>query len=474
MSFVDAIVFHARTIPEKPAIILGDRVVTYRMLIQAMVSVENRLSTTSMRRGDLAAILVHNPIRHFILVCALYRFGIASVSVSRIENLTEGDLKVAAVLTDHQLADSWAGHSILVDDSWFPSRPADMDVPARPGFAGKDQVCRIRYSTGTTGGRKAIGFTATDLEWDIATRMTMFANVGWSRMLCLSHFLYNGFSYALLALASGNTLVFAGEADDALRVIDLYAVDLMIASPQHLRELLAAQREAPTALPSLKLISVGGAAVEETLRVAAQAHLCKNILSVYSATECGPIAIGSVERMREFGNATGFVTPWAKVEIVSDDGNVLPPGEEGTLRIRTDRHARVLGAPSGGGAADPWFRPGDRGKLLPSGALIVTGRTTEFIDIAGIKIPPERIEEILLRRSDLRDAAAVGLDNSAGTSELWVVVVPRGKVDPREIADYLAAQTPPLVADQVKIVDVIPRGETGKILRRTLRDQLRL
>jgi acyl-coenzyme A synthetase/AMP-(fatty) acid ligase len=473
MSFIDTILFHGRTIPERPAIILADRVVTYGMLTQGILSVEKRLLSTSLRRGDLAAIRIENPIRHFTMVFALFRLGIVSVSVTRPENLADGGLEVAAVLTDRPLAGDWAPRSLLVDDGWYPTGPTALEPPARPAFAG-DAICRVRYSTGTTGGRKAIGFTAADLEWAIATRMTMFANVGWGRMLCLSHFLYNGFSYALLALASGNTLLFADTADEALRLIDLYAVDLIVASPQHLRDTLAAQREMPTTLPSLKLISVGGAAMEENLRAAAQTRLCKNILSVYSATESGPIAIGLVERLREFGNATGFVTPWAEVEIVGDDGAALPFGEEGTVRVRAERPARVLGTKGGNGAGDPWFLPGDRGKLLPNGALVVTGRITEFIDVAGTKMPPERIEELLLRRPDLRDAAAIEIPGAGGAMQLWVVVTPKGpSVDPDEIAAYLAAQDPPLIAHRVKIADAVPRGETGKILRRTLRDQLK-
>ncbi|HEY7992458.1 MAG TPA: class I adenylate-forming enzyme family protein [Stellaceae bacterium] len=470
MSFVDTIMFHARAMPEKPAIVLGDRVLTYGMLAQGIVSVENRILTTSLKRGDVAAVVMDNPTRHFIVVFALYRLGITSVSISRMDNMAGSGLKIAAVLGDRP--DAGEGlPTMVVDDGWFPSRPGGTDAPARRGFAGTDQIARIRFSTGTTGGRKAIGFTAADLEWDIATRMTMFAHVGWQRMLCLSHFLYNGFSYALMTLTSGNTLLFAGDAADALRMIDLYGAELLIASPQHLREMLGLQREMPTTLPTLKLISVGGATMELPLRDAIQAMLCKSLLSVYSATECGPIAIGLVERLRQYGNATGFVTPWATVEVVGDDDTVLPPGEEGILRIRTDRHAKVLNAPAANGAADPWFRPGDRGKLLPNGVLIVTGRTTEMIETAGGKIPPEQIEDLLMRRPDVKDAAAIGVERN-GVQELWVVIVPRGDVDPKAIAAYLATQQPPLMTHQIRLADALPRGETGKILRRTLRDML--
>jgi acyl-coenzyme A synthetase/AMP-(fatty) acid ligase len=465
MSFVDNIIFHARMTPERPAIILSDRAVTYHMLVQGMLAVENRLAMTALKRGDVAAIMIENPIRHFTVLCALYRIGISSVSVSR-ESLAEGGLKIAVVLSDRPVP---AG--VLVDDSWFPSRPTNADAPLRPAFAA-DQICRIRYSTGTTGGRKAIGFTPGDLEWDVAVRMTMFAGTGWQRMLCLSNYHYNGFSYALLALVAGNTLLFADAPGEALRIIDLYAVDVVVASPQHLREMITAQREMSTSLPSLKLISVGGASMEEALRIAAQARLCKTILSVYSATESGPIAIGTVERMREFGNATGFVTPWAKVEVLGEDGTVLPSGEEGTLRVRPQRQARVLTDAAANAAGDTWFLPGDRGKLLPNGVLIVTARTSDMIDIGGTKVAPERIEELLLRRSDISDAAAVGVEADGG-QQLWVAVVPRGPgLDPRDVAAYLKAQNPAFVAHQVKIVDRIPRGESGKVRRRQLRDDL--
>ena len=103
---------------------------------------------------------------------------------------------------------------------------------------------------------------------------------------------------------------------------------------------------------------------------------------------------GSVDGGR---GATGYVAPWAELEIVDHNDRPVPAGSEGIVRIR----ATCQGAPYPPERAaentsfrDGWFYPGDLGRYETDGLLVLTGRTSEVINVGGLKLAPEVIEEI--------------------------------------------------------------------------------
>ena len=81
INFADMIFHHALSQPEKPAIVLSDRVVTYAMVAHGAMSVADRIAALNLPPHGLIAIAVDLPLRHMILATALYRLGYPSLSV---------------------------------------------------------------------------------------------------------------------------------------------------------------------------------------------------------------------------------------------------------------------------------------------------------------------------------------------------------------------------------------------------------
>ncbi len=100
MNFVDMILYYARIQPEKPAVILPDRVVTYGMMGAGIRSVATAISEASLNSGQTVAVRIESESRHLIVVSALYRLGIVSVSVPGGIDLSTTGLKVDAVISD--------------------------------------------------------------------------------------------------------------------------------------------------------------------------------------------------------------------------------------------------------------------------------------------------------------------------------------------------------------------------------------
>lgn len=205
MHFVDMIMFYGRSTPEKQAIILGDRIVSYAMLASGIRSVSSYAREMGLKRGDKVAVRVESQIRHLIVVSALYRLGIVTLSVTGDIDLSDTGVKIDAVISDRNMSMAHFGKLILLQDEWFMRDVPDTIRPE--GFADND-LARIIMSSGATA--KAIGMSARVVEDRIMTGRRTLTLAPWDRMMCLPVLTSGlGFGSALQALAYGHALVFA-------------------------------------------------------------------------------------------------------------------------------------------------------------------------------------------------------------------------------------------------------------------------
>ena len=123
MNFVDMIMYYGHSNPEKQAIILVDRVVSYRMLASGIRSVETAVIETGLDKRNIVAVRVENQIRHLILASALYRLGIVSVSVTERMDLAKAGVKVDALISDKNQPLPNLGRLIVLGDAWFQRSP---------------------------------------------------------------------------------------------------------------------------------------------------------------------------------------------------------------------------------------------------------------------------------------------------------------------------------------------------------------
>ena len=111
-------------------------------------------------------------------------------------------------------------------------------------------------------------------------------------------------------------------------------------------------------------------------------------------------------------------------------------------------------------------------RLLNNGMLVVSGRSTEVINVGGNKISPDRFENVLLQCEGVRDAAVFSVDIKSALPQVWAAIVAEPNVNMAEIMKRCFA-TPMIGAPTViRSVAAIPRNAGGKILRNQLRDEL--
>ena len=461
--------YYARSNPEKQAIILPDRIISFGMISIGIRSVEVAITEASLDSRHTVAVRIENRSRHLIVVSALYRLGIVSVSVLGKEDLSKAGVKVDAIISDLNEPLPGFGRLVLLKDDWFAKR---FDASARPvGFRDEDALARIIMSSGTTASPKAIGMSARVMEDRIVTGRRTLTLAPWDRMMCLPVLTSSlGFGSALQALVYGHSVVFAESAIDALKMVALYGVDLLVANPQHLQIMVAEHRKTPIPTPSLKLIKFGGNAMPPDLVPEVRARLCKDILCVYSSTESGPVAFGHIDRILEQPGSTGFLAPWVDVEIIGPDDQPVPRGIEGRLRVRTQWQGYDLN--EGADAAKRWMYPGDIGSLSANGMLTLVGRAADAINMEDTFISPEQIERALSGYPGLADVAVVGMPQASGQQEIWIGVMAQGQVSEQAIKDFLLKKNPRWKVARVKVLDRIRRNDMGKIVRARIREKL--
>jgi long-chain acyl-CoA synthetase len=169
-----------------------------------------------------------------------------------------------------------------------------------------------------------------------------------------------------------------------------------------------------------------------------------------------------------------IMLPNVQMRLVDGDGNEVPAGQDGEIVIRG--HNVMKGywrRPEGTAAAIPdgWFRTGDIGRVDEEGYFSVVDRKKDLIIRGGYNVYPREIEEVLYEHPAVAEAAVIGVLHPELGEEVGaaVAVKPGTTVTPDELRDYVKGQAAAYkYPRRVWFVDALPKGATGKILKREI------
>jgi acyl-coenzyme A synthetase/AMP-(fatty) acid ligase len=118
-----------------------------------------------------------------------------------------------------------------------------------------------------------------------------------------------------------------------------------------------------------------------------------------------------------------------------------------------------------------WYYTGDLGVLNERGDIFITGRKDDIINVAGLKVDPLEVEAILLTHPGISDCVVVGTRHKSCGQMVCAYVVSTSDVSSAELADYCRDHLlPHKIPRQFRTIKSIPRGQTGKVLRKYLVD----
>jgi acyl-CoA synthetase (AMP-forming)/AMP-acid ligase II len=349
--------------------------------------------------------------------------------------------------------------------------------PMQPG----DDAILV-FSSGTTGMPKAVRHTHGSI--DVATghwcaALGLGADDRFQIATPPSHIL--GLLNLLAAASAGATVRLHPrfDLDEVLRRIESDRMTLEMA----VAPIALAMANHPDLerydLSSLRYIMWGATPVTASVADEVTRRTGIRWLPAYGASELPVIAANPVGDPSAWRLDSAGLPP-AGVELRAadlDTGAVLPAGEVGEIQARSPSvMAGYLPDDANADAftADGWYRTGDVGWLEPEGWVHLTDRSKEMIKVSGFQVAPAEVEAVLHGHPGVLDCAVFGIpDERAGEVPVAAVQLdPAHPVTPAElqrvVADALATYKQ---LRHVVVVETVPRLPSGKVLRRTLRDE---
>jgi long-chain acyl-CoA synthetase len=447
----------------------------------------HHLAARGVGPRDRVAVMSTNRVEFPIAVHGISKLGAAAVLLSPAWKAAEVDHAMSLTGPVHAVADGPAvellaerlGADAVTDLDAVGVEPNDAPLLAHD--VGPDDEAILVFSSGTTGLPKAVRHTHRSIGRGTAHWVTALGLTADDRFQVAtppSHIL--GLLNLLAAAEAGTTVRLHRrfDLDEVLRRIESDRITLEMAVAPIALAIAGHPNLEALDLSSLRYIMWGATPVTASVAEVVTARTGVRWLPAYGASELPVIACNPVDRPDDWRlDSAGLPGPEVDLRVVDlDTGAVLEPGGIGEIQARSPSLMKGYLPEEANDEAfvGGWYRTGDVGFLEAEGWVHLTDRSKEMIKVKGFQVAPAEVEAVLHGHPAVVDCAVFGIEDEQ-SGEVPVAAV---QVDPeRPVSE---AELQQLVADSlatykqlghVLIVDTIPRLPSGKVLRRTLRDE---
>ena len=460
---------------------------TYRQLAAAAVRVATGLD--GVAAGDRVVLRIGNDERFLAAAAGVWCCEAAVVPMHPAAPPEEVARVVATLGATAVVADPDDPCATVVDVPVLPFGRIALDDPgaeaahyAAPVRDLGAEPALVLLTSGTTGAPKGVVLTHDSAWANVRATVSAFRSDPAPSPVAgddkppnlianpLSH--TAGVVRLIFALYVGRRIALLRKFDGraAKRLLDAHGIDNLTLNPTMLRLLLDALSPGED-LGRVRYVGSGTAPLPATLREEFEARFGVPVLQAYGQTEAfGGITVESVKDVlagRRRPGSVGRALPGVEVRIVTADGRVAAPGEQGEIRARSSSTTvGYVGGEPGASPLDPegWLRTGDLGHLDADGYLYITGRLKNTIICGGFNVIPEEVEAALVAHPRVREAAVVGLpDDKLG--EIPVAVVEADAAADEVLADVAPRLAPYKRPRQVFVVAALPKVPNGKVDR---------
>jgi long-chain acyl-CoA synthetase len=474
---------------DRPALRMGDTVVTYGMLDEATARVAGVLKARGLEPGDRVGLMLPNVPYFAGVYYGIVRAGGVVVPINVLLKDREvafylGDSGARTLFAWHGFADAaGAGarragaEAILVAPGEFEQLLGEA-APAREDVRrAETDTAVILYTSGTTGTPKGAELTHANLLENCRHGGTELVAVTPDDVILGALPLFHSFGQTCClntAVRAGACLTLIPRFDPAtaLEIIARERVTLFDGVPTMYHAMLHQPDRGRFDVSSLRMCVSGGAAMPvEVMRGFEAAFDCV-ILEGYGLSETSPVAsFNHPDRERKPGSI-GTPIHGVEMKVVDDAGAELPSGEVGEIAIRghnvmkgywnrPDATADVL--------KDGWLLTGDMARTDKDGYFFIVDRKKDMIIRGGYNVYPREIEEVLYEHPAVSEAAIVGIPDEALGEEIGAAIVLEtgAHADAEEIREFVKQRVAAYkYPREVWFVDALPKGATGKILKR--------
>ncbi|MBA2630877.1 MAG: long-chain fatty acid--CoA ligase, partial [Thermoleophilaceae bacterium] len=343
-----------------------------------------------------------------------------------------------------------------------------------------DDTAVLLYTSGTTGKPKGAELTHSNLTKNCRTAGITLAKIAPEDVLLGALPLFHSFGQtctmnACVAIGGTVTMLPRFDPAKALQIIERDRVTIFQGVPTMYNAMLHDGSADSADTSTLRLCMSGGAAMPAELMRAFEEKFSCVILEGYGLSETSPVASFNHPDKERKPGSIGTPIEGVEMKLVDDDGKDVARGEIGEIVIRG--HNIMKGywerpeATEESITEDGWFHSGDMGKVDDDGYFFIVDRKKELIIRGGYNVYPREIEEVLYEHPAVQEAAVVGVpDDALGEEVGAAVVLKKGEqLDADEVKAHVKEQVAAYkYPRKVWFVDELPKGPTGKILKREI------
>ena len=518
----------ARRFGHLPAIVDGERRLTYAELAGAARTAARAYAARGVAHGDRVAIWAPNRVEYAVALLGAQVMGAAVVPLntryrghearvvlerSRASALVVANgflgtdfvemLAGAAADTDAPASDGRPVPGLpdlhtVIDIGEGPHRPdtlgwadflataeavSEADLDALVAAVTPDTVCDILFTSGTTGVPKGV-MSAHRQTIGVAAVWARGASLREDDRYAVVNPFFHSFGYkaGLIAAFTAGTSIYPVQTFDPeglMGLVERERITVLPGAPTIFTTLINHPRRADFDLSSLRFSIAGAASVPERLFAEMQEVLgIDAVAQAYGLTEC---VVATQSRPNEdplhVAQTTGPGVPGIEVRVVDAEGTDQPIGVDGEIWLRGDNV--MLGyfedPEATADAIDPegWLHTGDVGRLDEHGCLKITDRIKDMFIVGGFNVYPAEVENVLSAHPGVLEAAVVGVpdERMGSVGRAYVVTRPDAGVDAAELTTWCRERLANFkVPREIVAVGEFPRNAAGKILKRDLRE----
>ena len=498
----------AKEYPNTTAVIFDDFRMTYAELDVAVKRVASALSNRGIGPGDKVAMMIPNTPFFPIIYYGILNVGATVVPVNVLLKsqeiqyyLEDSDAKAFLVwkLFEEDATKAFqmvetCRHLIVVsrpDDFEKPrvgenlmQLARDADATFEPAQTMPDDTAVILYTSGTTGRPKGAELTHFNMFFNAYYVKNNIVHVNHGDVGLVILPLFHSFGQTCLQNASiiagaTMTMLASFETHKTMQVIHRDRVNMMAAVPTMYFFMLNVPNYQDYDFSSVKMAVSGGSALPVEVLNKFEERYGVRILEGYGLSETSPVASFNVLERPSKPGSIGIPIWGCDMRIMRDDGRYADSGEVGEIVIRG--HNLMKGYYKKPNATEEaivngWFHTGDMAYVDQEGYFFIVDRKKDLIIRGGMNIYPREIEEVLYGHPSILEAAVVGIPDEARGEEVKAFVSARDSrvLNPEEVIRYCAERLARFKCPKlVEVLPTLPKGPTGKILKRELRERAR-
>ncbi len=474
---------------DRPALRLDDSVLTYSELLDGARRMATLLRSKGVQPGDRVGLQLPNVPAYPV---AFFAALIAGAIVVPMNPLLKGrevrfyvsDSGAKLVVAGEQMADaaneaaeSEGIEAIIVGALGPVELP---DEPSELVERDDEDTAVVLYTSGTTGQPKGAELTHRNLITNTRTTAETLIEIGPDDVImgCLPLFHVFGLTCGLNAsVLAGSclTLIPRFDGGKALEVIGRDKVTVFEGVPTMYAAMLHHEARDKADLSTLRVCISGGSAMPVEVMKSFEAEFDCMILEGYGLSETAPVASFNHPDSERRPGTIGIPVRGMELRLVDDGGDEVADGEVGEIAIRGEgvmkgywqrEEATAEAIPDG------WFRSGDLATRDEDGYYTIVDRKKELIIRGGYNVYPREVEEALYEHPAVAEAAVVGMEHDELGEEVGAAVAlkPGKSVEVDELREHVKERVAAYkYPRKIWIVDQLPKGPTGKILRREVK-----